>query len=467
MPFPTLADLDRRWVADSITGSDGAAISTVPDSSANSKSLAQATSTAQPTLKAAIVNGHAVMRFAKGDTLKESTCPNGWNADKTWYVVAKPTLGGDVQVMMGGGRDWPRSPTLGFDAYGSSADVAVFDPSNSTICSSTTTTAAWHVYTVTYIASTQTFTVYLDGTQIATGSGGNSGSAPGMALGAEYASSTSVPSPFAGDIAEAVVCSTAHDATDRASVHGYVQDTYAITVSDYPSGGTDHTATPGDDVGITDSATAHLATAPIDYTQTVTDPVGIADTGTDQSIGYSATKTETIDAADTASTTIDATRAAADPLNITDESSGQFGMGRGPVDTAGLSDEAAVILAAERIVADALGVTDTVTAVITSAGGASPVDDVGVTDAALVVAEAARVVADAIGGTDHVTAVLSAAAAAADGVGLTDSAVAVMQRAVTIADVVGVTDAASRPARNITVTATLAPRRWAATLEAQ
>lgn len=238
MAFPTLTDVDRRWVVDDIGGADSDPISSVPDSSGNSAPLTQADSSRQPTIAAGALNGHDVARFAS-DFLVDATYPNSWSDDSTRYIVFTPTLSGGPKTLIGGQRVSPYTPGLRIEGYGSQGKLSLQRTGASTVGTASTAMAAGsHVATLT-LSATGDYEILLDGTSILTGNSGLSGSRDGVGVGAEYSSTSSSYDYLAGDVAEVIICNTVHDATTRAKVHSYVQDTYGITVSDYAAGGTD------------------------------------------------------------------------------------------------------------------------------------------------------------------------------------------------------------------------------------
>lgn len=271
MPFPTITGMRRRYLGDDLAAAaDGSAVSSWADKSTNNLAMTQATSGFRPILKKTTngINGHAVVRFdGTDDYLFESTCPNGFNTVFTRFIVAKPAAFSTPQNLLGGSRDYPSGPSLRIGAYGLSQQM-IFEitgsgPATNTIDSQpavsvATTSAAAHVYMYS-LASNGNYVIKHDGTTILTGNMDVTGALAkdGLSIGSEAPSD--LRDFFNGDVAEVVDYDSILSSGNIALVHSYVQDTYAITVSDYVSGGP--------------------------LTLTFTDTVGISDTGLQRAVG--------------------------------------------------------------------------------------------------------------------------------------------------------------------------------------
>lgn len=224
-----------RWlVADDVAQTDGSNVASWPDRVAGGATT-QATSGLQPTLQTAELNGHAVVRFDGTDDWM-STPSTALTSDLTVIAICKfatatPTRG-PVGLDGSGGRvfimryDFPASvPTATLVSYNSTTGTvndgqAPYTPTD------------WNV--ITGVRSANASQTFVNGTSAAATTGtaglvGRSGSFS-IAVGrADTFGATYLP----GDIAEVLVYNHALDATERAVVHTYIQDTYGITVADY------------------------------------------------------------------------------------------------------------------------------------------------------------------------------------------------------------------------------------------
>lgn len=224
--FPSGTSALYRWKASDIALADNTEIDSWP-AATGGVALSGTTST-RPTLQTNELNGKSVVRFDgagdvafTGDTAFTSTAQ-----PITWYVAlnqSSAATSGLRQVMFFDGDGGSNSLECLIDAgvrhtWGGSGYPAF----------GSQTADTWTVWTLTFASGTATS--YLNGS--ADGSPGSTGAA---ATGTKLlvGGHRSDFRPFGGDIAEIVVCTGAHDATIRASVHSYMQDEYGITVTDY------------------------------------------------------------------------------------------------------------------------------------------------------------------------------------------------------------------------------------------
>jgi len=269
---------------------------------------------------------------------------------------------------------------------------------------------------------------------------------------------------------------------------GSSQNRASVMLAFKPStGGTTYTATPADAVGVADAVSVSGIRS-----LTFTDSVGITDLGANQTIDYGTTSSDAVDLTDTALRAFVGARAATDPTAVTDTATTALLAARTATDTAAITDSAAVTLFsgytatpadnaaitdtvttaadAQRSAADTLGLTDSTNILITTAGSINYNDPVNITDGTATALSGARTAGDSINVTDTATAVLTIAGGviAGDQAGVTDAINIVMSRIITVADFLALTDnsTATNPSNQhyITVTATLAPQRWHATL---
>ncbi len=172
------------------------------------------------------------------------------------------------------------------------------------------------------------------------------------------------------------------------------------------AGGTAHTATPTEAVGVTDDTTrVHTAE------RTPTEPVGVTD-----------------------STPIKQAKVRAEPVGVTDAT--PVKQGRVVVEPVGVTDTIAVAKTITVEITEAIGVTDTTTRVAPAVRVVT--EPVGVTDATPV--KQGKVVEESVGVTDDTPSKLTIAAIVTEPVGVTDTTLPVKTIRVTITESVGVTD---------------------------
>lgn len=98
------------YKADSISQSDGTAVSSWSDSSGNGRTLTQGTGSAQPTFKTNIINGRPVVRYDGGDTLTTGTQYINTANKHTCFAVIRQTSVADQEVfgndVVGAGCNW-------------------------------------------------------------------------------------------------------------------------------------------------------------------------------------------------------------------------------------------------------------------------------------------------------------------------------------------------------------------------
>ncbi len=205
----------RAWYkADAISGADGDPVTTWTDSSGNGNNITQATSTARPLLKTAVLNGRAVVRFdglgaaPAGDFLA-GTFTNSQPAE--WFVVAKwanAFVLTDVATDGVGGafNELQRNSSTGVRIYGGA------------FLTRTTTPQAWHQYTCVFNGASSSFAV--DGGTAATGSAGTE-NAGGVSIGTQ--SGAGGTGGAAMDVAEVVICAGTLSGADRTAIESYLR----------------------------------------------------------------------------------------------------------------------------------------------------------------------------------------------------------------------------------------------------
>lgn len=190
-------------------------------------------------------------------------------------------------------------------------------------------------------------------------------------------------------------------------------------------GGTNHTQTPTDTTGSTDTRAFAQGKA-------VTDASGLTDTAT-ASVGRTVTATDTAGLTDSATLASGTGLTSSDAEALTDSTA--LARGTAVTDSSGLAD--ATALARSSTVTDTTGLTDGVTIDATSSGGITQTDPAGLTDTT--VTARGQVSTDAAGLADGAS--LSLSRATTDAASLTDSATVENGKAVTATDAAGLSDA--------------------------
>lgn len=203
------------WVGDAITGSDGDAVGTWPDSDDSANDATQATAGAKPSLQTAELNGHSVVRFDGGDKLTPAS--GVVDATQTIFFVAKNTGTTTHNVIIATGS--------GADGLG--------------VMSQVQSSGKWGVYDTTprYADSgiSSTFVVaslvrdgtnnkfYLDGVAdgVVTQSAGN-------VFSEHHIGNDQYGDGLIGDLAELIIININLDATDRAAVEAYLAAKYGL-----------------------------------------------------------------------------------------------------------------------------------------------------------------------------------------------------------------------------------------------
>ncbi len=228
MAIPSdISNLTGWLKADAITGQvDGNAISTWADSSGSGNDASQATGANQPIYKTSILNSKPVLRFdGTDDRMTMTLSPS--NPFTIMVVYCARLADSSGRRAVAGSNNWLLGPysnehRLFQGAFASGAQAAVV--------------AATFVINET-VSTAGTATHFVNGTSRGTIS---SPGAPGtIRIGA---SEHNAPGTFTehldGDVAEVIVYSKALNSTEQSQIHSYLQDKYAITVSDYVASNT-------------------------------------------------------------------------------------------------------------------------------------------------------------------------------------------------------------------------------------
>ncbi len=192
------------------------------------------------------------------------------------------------------------------------------------------------------------------------------------------------------------------------------------------AGGTAHTATPTEAVGVTDST-------PVKQGKERAEPVGVGD---DTSRVHAAKRTPTEPVGVTDSTPIKQAKVRAEPVGVTDVTAIQITKQRAKAEPVGVTDTIAVAKTIVVEITEAVGVTDTTTRVAPAVRVAT--EPVGVTDATPV--KQSKVVVEPVGVTDATPVKLVIAQEVTEAVGVTDVTTRDVDAARTVTEPVGVGD---------------------------
>lgn len=221
-----VSGLQGWFKGSSISGVDGDAISTWPDSSGNGRDATQATAGSKPTLKTGAngINAQPVARFDGGDKLASSLATSHFGGSGTIlaaFAVVKPTDYTNYMTILGasasGGFHWRLNQTTGRANVDKSAE------SNVGTATAAGSAGAGQVHAFTDAGSAQAF--YLNGAAAGTAATAATFQPATYIIGDVHYSL-----PFLGDIAEILVYSAVPSAGDRTAITAYLGAKYAISV---------------------------------------------------------------------------------------------------------------------------------------------------------------------------------------------------------------------------------------------
>lgn len=222
----TISNLDAWWKADSLNLANGAAVATWIDSSGNGLDATQANATRQPSFATAVVNGRPAVRFNGAEEDRLDSAASSSYSETTIFAVFRPvaTLATNQNLRAvngtGGLQFFFRSDRLKL----AKSNIAEFGASNVVITSS-----RFQIGTALFSDAADQVVYYHDGVNVGTASTTLSMNA---GLGT-YIGNTATGEALNGDIAELIVYSRVLSTSERATVHSYLQDKYAIAVTDY------------------------------------------------------------------------------------------------------------------------------------------------------------------------------------------------------------------------------------------
>lgn len=214
----------------------------------------------------------------------------------------------------------------------------------------------------------------------------------------------------------------------------------AVALAAGASATADSARTSADPVGLADVAQADLVAGGATLTADLADPVGIADTDADQTLDFSDAVSDPASLTDAASPAVDAARAVPDPIGVADSAAGSLDALRGPSDPVGLTDSITVAMSRILTVADFLALTDGPTVDFVGSGTALLSDSAGITDARSVALDTPRPLSDPAGVTDSAVAVLDRLQTAAEPIAIGDALALQAASSRTATDALGLTD---------------------------
>jgi hypothetical protein len=228
VPTPTdVAGLTAWYKADSITPvGAGVAVPSWADSSGNGKTLTTGAGT--PVYAPNTINGLPSLNTGGGEWYTNALASN--LSPFTYFAVCKPALTAPsclVGSSVDGGMEWRLDNTA----------PALIKQFQAVIANGTTGpgVGVWAVQTASYTdGPSGNYAFHLNGT--ANGSGTHSVTLVAGGTQKVFRGSTGGPDSFSGNFAELIMYSRVLTAPERATVHSYLQDKYAITVSDYTAG---------------------------------------------------------------------------------------------------------------------------------------------------------------------------------------------------------------------------------------
>ena len=221
----TIPNLAAWWKADSLGLADGATVSSWADSGPGGWTATQGTASARPTFRTAVLNGKPVVRFDGVDDFLISSASTS-HTETTIFAVIKPTsTTGDRSIRVASGSGGITSTIRDGKPRMGSQDLVSLHTSTTTV-----STTAFQVLTCSYSDSTNTVAFHRNGSA--------DGSSTAVTASPTAGRTTQIAAEPAGgylvgDLAELVIYSRVLTSSERAEVHSYLQDKYAVTVSDY------------------------------------------------------------------------------------------------------------------------------------------------------------------------------------------------------------------------------------------
>jgi len=229
LDISTIPNMTGWWKADSITGiADGGTVQSWADSGPGKFPAEQSNSGICPTFQAAVLNGKPVVRFSN-DRLVSNVSASDPN--RTIFSVVKPTNITTISSIIGSSSQGG----LQFRIYSDGKLEFLVQSIEGTTRSNSSVTASNFQIATGSFASSGGYNYWINGTASGGGTIGRGlDSNQVTILGAHAVQNDEF---FNGDIAEIIEFSRVLSASERAQVHSYLQDKYAVTTSDYVSPG--------------------------------------------------------------------------------------------------------------------------------------------------------------------------------------------------------------------------------------
>lgn len=219
----TLSGLHAWWKADSLVLANGAAVASWADSGSGGFTATQATAGLRPTYVTNVVNGLPVVRFTGGAARFLVSGASSSLTDETIFVV----------LNHGGRAIEPIRATSGDGGviFQVRAGIMALSGQNTGIRrDATTVTNATNFFVQSASHTTAATAFYVNGAAAGSGIGLTPTAGRTTVIGADPVAAAEYVD---GDIAELIVYNRVLTTAERATVHSYLQDRYAITVADY------------------------------------------------------------------------------------------------------------------------------------------------------------------------------------------------------------------------------------------
>lgn len=441
----TIANLRGWWKADNIIAppANGGKLQNWTDSSGAGATATQATLAKRPVYRTTgtfLPNGKPVLEFTASAATSMTATRDNKGATTRFFVFRMKTAG-VTQVLT--------TASAGFELFLNSGNYLLLDVPNVASlnispAAQPSSTTAWYVATFDSNGS-NSHRCYLGGAAAGTSTSSGTATATTLDIGARAWNAGQYP--LNAYVAEIVDYSAVLSTADRAGVHSYLSDKYAITVADYVAAGVTTTKAPADTVGLTDDALfvwTRIRTA--DEVVGITDIVPLPGYSGGYSAGYEpAAAQASINPADsvwiTDTVATDRGLTTSDPVSVADAASAVSGRDRSVADTVGLTDTATLVWARERTPADQVAVTDSATKGQTTTN--NPADSIGVTDTVTATSDVDRTADDPVGLADVAAGAYDRPKSADDSVGVTDSLLTEQATTTNPADQVTITDQVS------------------------
>lgn len=235
-----ISGLSGWWDASSINPGEAGAVATLPDRSGLGRTVEQVDSTKRPTWRGNAVNGKPVLRFdGTNDFLRSLSAANpalvGADGSFTAFAVVSRTAAntGGFSIADQDNDAAPNRTAQFLRTFNNNLESIAFNNTGSAFVDAG---PSMGVANQSYIVSSTRTTTSVEsfvngvsnGSTAVTGTGNTTSAI--FSIGAYNGGTLS---HWPGDIAEVIIYNRNLTASERATVHSYLQDRYAVTVSDY------------------------------------------------------------------------------------------------------------------------------------------------------------------------------------------------------------------------------------------